>query len=294
MSALTRWSLVATTWLIVGVVLILPPLLVISEALRDGLSTALASLADPDALSAIRLTVEMTVLSVVINSAFGVLAAWLISKYRFPFRGVLVALIEIPISVSPVVAGLVWLLLFGSQGWWGAALERYNIHIAFAPAGILLATLFVTFPYVTRTILPLMEQQGRDAEDAATLLGASFWQILWRVTLPDARWALLSGVLLTTARAMGEFGAVSVVSGHIPGMTETMPLHIETLYNGYQSVAAFSMAALLAIMAMTTVGFRAFLKTGHDVPRWLEMPDHERTHRKTHPPRTGQPGPYPA
>lgn len=260
MSNLTRWSLVIATWLIVTVVLILPPLLVLSEALRDGLPAALQSLADPDAISAIRLTVEMTVLSVVINTVFGVLAAWLISKYRFPLRGALVALIEIPISVSPVVAGLVWLLLFGSQGWWGAALERYNIHIAFAPAGILLATLFVTFPYLTRTILPLMEQQGRDAEDAATLLGASFWQILWRVTLPDARWALLSGVLLTTARAMGEFGAVSVVSGHIPGMTETMPLHIETLYNGYQSVAAFSMAALLAIMAMTTVGFRAFFE----------------------------------
>ncbi|NHN88570.1 sulfate ABC transporter permease subunit CysW [Acetobacter conturbans] len=260
MSALTRWSLVGATWLIILIVLILPPLLVLSEALRDGLLTALQTLADPDALSAIQLTVEMTILSVAINTVFGVLAAWTISKYRFPFRGVLVALIEIPISVSPVVAGLVWLLLFGSQGWWGAALDRYNIHIAFASPGILLATLFVTFPYVARTVLPLMEQQGRDAEDAAMLLGASFWQILWRVTLPDARWALLSGVLLTTARAMGEFGAVSVVSGHIPGMTETMPLHIETLYNGYQSVAAFTMAALLALMAMLTVGFRAMFE----------------------------------
>lgn len=261
MQTVIRWSLVLTTWLLVAVILILPPLLVLSEALRDGLPTALASFADPDALSAIVLTLEMTVLSVAVNTVFGVLAAWLITKYRFPFRGVLVALIEIPISVSPVVAGLVWLLLFGSQGWWGAVLDRYNIHIAFAVPGILLATLFVTFPYVARTILPLMEQQGRDAEDAATLLGASFLQILWRVTLPDARWALLSGILLTTARAMGEFGAVSVVSGHIPGMTETMPLHIETLYNGYQSVAAFSMAALLAAMAMATVGLKALFET---------------------------------
>ena len=255
-----RWALTVVTWLIVIVVLVLPPVLVMSEALRDGLPTALRTLADPDALSAIELTIEMTVLSVLINTIFGVLAAWVLSKYSFPFKKLLVALIEIPISVSPVVAGLIWLLLFGSQGWWGAALEHYDIHIAFAAPGILLATLFVTFPYVARTVLPLMEQQGRDAEDAAMLLGASFWQILWKITLPDVRWALLSGVLLTTARAMGEFGAVSVVSGHIPGMTETMPLHIETLYNGYQSVAAFTMAALLALMAMATVGFKTMFE----------------------------------
>ncbi|GBQ20155.1 sulfate transporter permease CysW [Acetobacter estunensis NRIC 0472] len=256
----SRWGLAALTWAIIAVILILPPVLVMTEALRNGAGAPIASLADPDALSAIRLTLVMTALSVLINTIFGVLAAWVISKYRFPLRGFLVALIELPISVSPVVAGLVWLLLFGTQGWWGEALDRMNIHIAFAAPGILLATLFVTFPYVTRTIAPLMEQQGRDAEEAAMLLGASFFQILWRVTLPEARWALLSGVLLTTARAMGEFGAVSVVSGHIPGMTETMPLHIETLYNGYQTVAAFSMAALLALMAMATVGLRSLLE----------------------------------
>lgn len=261
MSGLPRIAVIAATYLIVGLMLVLPPVVVLVEALRTGLGPALRSLRDPDALSAIQLTLEMTVASVAINTVFGVLAAWLIAKYRFPGRGVLAALIEVPLSVSPVVAGLVWLLLFGTQGWWGDALDRMNIHIAFAPTGILLATLFVTFPFVARTLLPLMEQQGRDAEEAAMLLGASFWQILWRVTLPDARWALLSGVLLTTARAMGEFGAVSVVSGHIPGLTETMPLHIETLYNGYQSVAAFSMAALLALMAMATVGLRALCES---------------------------------
>lgn len=255
-----RWLLIAATYTIVGIMLILPPVLVVAEALRNGFGTALTTLADPDALSAIRLTVTMTLASVVINTVFGVLAAWLIAKYRFPLRGVLTALIEMPVSVSPVVAGLVWLLLFGTQGWWGQALDRIGVHIAFAPPGILLATLFVTFPFVARTLLPLMEQQGRDDEDAAMLLGASFWQILWQVTLPNVRWALLSGVLLTTARAMGEFGAVSVVSGHIPGLTETMPLHIETLYNGYQSVAAFSMATLLAAMAMATVGLRSFFE----------------------------------
>ncbi|NHO31648.1 sulfate ABC transporter permease [Acetobacter fallax] len=263
---ISRWVLIITTYIIVGIMLVLPPVLVIIEALRDGPYAAFASMTDPDALAAIRLTLVMTVASVAINSTFGVLAAWLIAKYRFPMRGILLMLIELPISISPVVAGLVWLLLFGTQGWWGEALNRMNIHIAFAPAGILLATLFVTFPYVTRTLLPLMEQQGRDAEDAAMLLGASFWQILWHVTLPEARWALLSGVLLTTARAMGEFGAVSVVSGHIPGLTETMPLHIETLYNGYQSVAAFSMATLLAIMAMATVSLRSvFESRAHNV-----------------------------
>ncbi|GBR05778.1 sulfate ABC transporter permease [Acetobacter oeni] len=263
-----RWGLVIATYLIVGLMLVLPPVVVLSEALREGIGPAVATLADPDAVSAFRLTLEMTIASVIFNTIFGVLAAWLISKYRFPLRGLLVALIEIPISISPVVAGLVWLLLFGTQGWWGTALERMHIAVAFAPPGILLATIFVTFPYVARTLLPLMEQQGRDVEEAAMLLGASFWQILFYVTLPNARWALLSGILLTTARAMGEFGAVSVVSGHIPGLTETMPLHIETLYNGYQSVAAFTMAALLAIMAMATVWLRSVFEA-----RALRLPE---------------------
>ncbi|GBQ32670.1 sulfate ABC transporter permease subunit CysW [Gluconacetobacter azotocaptans] len=261
---MSRILLGLATYTIVAIVLLLPPTLVFVEALRQGLPAALATFADPDAQAAIWLTVEMTALSVAVNTTFGILAAWALSKFTFPGRGVLLVLIELPLSVSPVVAGLVWLLLFGSQGWWGAALARHGITIAFAAPGILLATIFVTFPYVARTLLPLMQRQGRDAEEAALLLGAGFWQILWRVTLPGARWALLSGILLTTARAMGEFGAVSVISGHIPGLTETMPLHIETLYNGYQTVAAFAMAALLALMAMTTVALRGILERQAD------------------------------
>ncbi|MDG6094649.1 sulfate ABC transporter permease subunit CysW [Acetobacter sp. AN02] len=259
-SRLSVWVLSGLTWGIILVMLILPLVLIFTEALRDGISASLASFSDPDALQAIRLTVVMTILSVIINTFCGVMAAWALSRYRFTGRSALITLIELPISISPVVAGLVWLLLFGAQGWWGDIMLRLGFPVAFAAPGILLATLFVTFPYVTRTLLPLMEQQGRISEEAAMLLGAGFWQILFRVTLPEARWALLSGILLTTARAMGEFGAVSVVSGHIPGMTETMPLHIETLYNGYQTVAAFSMATLLALMAMVTVAARSVLE----------------------------------
>jgi sulfate/thiosulfate transport system permease protein len=255
-------ALAAATYATVLLVLVLPLVLVVTEALAKGLAPAWHSLLDPDALSAIRLTLLVTMISTAINTLGGVMAAWALTKYRFPGRGILLVLIELPISVSPVIAGLVWLLLFGRVGWWGALLARHDIRIAFATPGIVLATLFVTFPYVARTLMPFMEQQGRDAEDAAFLLGARFWQTLWRVTLPDARWALASGILLTTARGIGEFGAVSVVSGHIPGLTETMPLHIETLYNGYQTVAAFAMAALLALIAMTTVLLRSFLE--HD------------------------------
>lgn len=247
----------AAAWAVAAAMLLLPPVLMVTEAFRHGAGAALSSLADPEAIAAIRLTVTMTIISVTLNTVMGVLAAWLLTRYRFPLKNALITLIELPLSVSPVVAGLSWMLIFGTQGWWGAALDRMNIHVAFAPAGILLATLFVTFPYVTRTLLPLMEQKGRDAEEAAMLLGASFWQILHRVTLPDVRQALLSGILLTTARAMGEFGAVSVVSGHIPGLTETMPLHIETLYNSYQTVAAFSMAVLLGMMSMIIVCLRS-------------------------------------
>lgn len=253
-------SLAVMSWMIVILILIIPPILIFAEALRSGFVAAVQNLLMPDALMAIRLTLFITVIAVSINAICGTLSAWALSKYRFPGRALLISLIELPISVSPVVSGLIWLLLFGAQGWWGDFLIRHNITIAFAWPGILLATLFVTFPYVARTLLPLMEQQGRDTEEAAALLGAGFWHILLHITLPDARWALVSGILLTTARAMGEFGAVSVISGHIPGMTETMPLHIETLYNSYQSVAAFSMAALLAMMAMGTVGIRALLE----------------------------------
>ncbi|GAB3593382.1 MULTISPECIES: sulfate ABC transporter permease [Acetobacter] len=257
-----RYGLWVATWLFILVVLVAPPAMVLSEALKDGLGAALATLSDPDGQSAIWLTLRVTVVSVAINTLFGVLAAWLLACFRFRGRQALLVLLELPLSISPVVSGLVWLLLFGAQGWFGPLLERWNIHIAFAVPGIILATLFVTLPYVVRTLLPVMELQGRHAEEAAVLAGANFWQVLWHVTLPGVRGALLSGVLLTTARSLGEFGAVSVVSGHIPGETETMPLHIENLYNGYQSVAAFTMAALLGVMAMGAVLLRS-------APEWI-------------------------
>lgn len=257
-----RYLLWAVTWGLIGIVLLMPPAVVVVEALKNGLGPALETLKDPDGIAAIWLTLEVSLVSISVNTIFGVLAAWLLTKYRFPGRSALLVLVELPLSISPVVSGLVWLLLFGAQGWWGSSLEAAGIHIAFAVPGIMLATLFVTLPYVVRTLVPLMEQQGCDAEEAAMLAGANFWQILWHVTLPGARVALFSGILLTTARAMGEFGAVSVVSGHIPGLTETMPLHIESLYNGYQTVAAFTMATLLAAMAMSAVLLRS-------APEWI-------------------------
>ena len=267
-SRITPVILTLLSYTIIGLLIVLPVALILHEALRQGLHTALETLKDPEARSSIRLTACVTAIVTVINTAGGIAAAWTLTKYDFRGARLLVSLIELPISVSPVIAGLVWLLLFGRQGWWGNWLGHHGLHIAFAVPGIVLATLFVTFPYVARTLMPYMEQQGRAAEEAAFLLGAGFWKTLIHVTLPDAGWALLSGILLTTARAMGEFGAVAVISGHIPGVTETMPLHIETLYNGYQSVAAFAMAALLVLVAMTTVLIRMFL---------------ERSFRKQHP-----------
>lgn len=257
----SSWLLIALTYACTALVLVMPILLILSEALRQGTAAAWASLQDPDALSAIRLTGLVTVIVTIVNTVGGIAAAWFLTKYRFIGRRFLTAMIELPLSVSPVIAGLVWLLLFGREGWWGDWLASHGIRIAFAVPGIVLATLFVTFPYVTRTLMPYLEQQGNEAEEAAHLLGAGFLTILWRVTLPDAKIALVSGIMLTTARGLGEFGAVSVVSGHIPGVTETMPMHIETLYNGYQTVAAFTMATLLVCTAVMTVLIRAFL--GH-------------------------------
>jgi sulfate transport system permease protein len=254
------WFLVGAALLVTAIVLVLPLLIVFVEALRRGAGVALASLADPDAVAAIRLTFVVVAIAVPINTFFGVAAAWCVAKFRFRGRGLLLVLIELPLSVSPVVAGLVWLLLFGAQGWFGPTLSNGDIQIVFALPGIVLATLFVTFPYVARTLVPLMQEQGTEPEEAAILLGAGFWSLFRRVTLPDIGWALLSGVLICTARALGEFGAVSLVSGHIPGLTETMPLHIETLYNGYQTAAAFAMAALLAAMALLTLGAKALLE----------------------------------
>ena len=251
--AWVRRLLIGMVVVLLGFCLALPLLAVFAEALRRGWPPIWAALSDPDAIASIELTLLIAAIAVPVNTIGGVAAAWCITKFDFPGRGLLVAFIELPFSVSPVVSGLVWVLLFGAQGWLGPWLAAHDVQIVFALPGIVLATIFVTFPFVARTLIPLMQEQGRGAEEAAATLGASGWQTFWRVTLPDIRWALLSGVLLCNARAMGEFGAVSVVSGHIRGMTNTMPLHVEILYNEYNFVAAFAVASLLAMLALVTL-----------------------------------------
>ncbi|MBE9605778.1 sulfate ABC transporter permease subunit CysW [Acetobacteraceae bacterium H6797] len=253
--------------LVLGLFLLLPLIAVFTEALRRGLGPAIAALADEDAQSAIRLTLLVAAVAVPVNTIGGIAGAWCIAKFCFRGRGLLIALIELPFSVSPVISGLVWVLLFGAQGWLGPWLEARDVQIIFALPGLVLATVFVTFPFVARTLIPLMIEQGREAEEAAATLGASGWQTFMRVTLPDIRWALLSGVLLCNARAMGEFGAVAVVSGRIRGETNTMPLHVEILYNEYQFVGAFAVAALLALLALVTLGAKVLLerRTGRRV-----------------------------
>jgi len=250
--------LIALTY--VGVMLLLQLGAVLFEALHQGISLWWAAVTDPDARSAIKLTLIVAAISVPLNTVFGVAAAWAISKYNFPGKGLLVALIELPFSVSPVVSGLVFVMLFGANGWFGPWLEDHDIQIVFALPGLVLATVFVTFPYVSRQLLPLMTVQGRAEEEAALTLGASGWRTFLRVTLPNIRFGLLYGVLLCNARAMGEFGAVSVVSGHIRGETNTMPLHVEVLYNDYNFVAAFSVASLLALLALVTLALKSALE----------------------------------
>lgn len=255
-----RLSVLLVAIALACIILLLPLAAVFTEALRRGIPVALQALADPDALAAIRLTLLVAAIAVPVNTVGGIAAAWCIAKFEFPGRRFLLALIELPFSVSPVISGLVWVLLFGAHGWFGEWLQERDIQIIFALPGLVLATVFVTFPFVARTLVPLMQEQGRGAEEAAATLGAGGWQIFRRVTLPDIRWALLSGILLCNARAMGEFGAVSVVSGHIRGETNTMPLHVEILYNEYQFVAAFAVAALLALLALVTLGAKALLE----------------------------------
>ncbi|MDB5372744.1 MAG: sulfate transporter permease subunit CysW [Belnapia sp.] len=239
---------------------LLPLAAVFTEALRRGLAPALAALADPDALAALRLTLLVAAIAVPVNTVGGIAAAWAIAKFEFRGKRLLTTLIDLPFSVSPVISGLVYVLLFGAQGWFGPWLQRHGIEIIFALPGLVLATIFVTFPFVARTLIPLMQAQGRAEEEAAATLGSSGWQSFRRVTLPNIRWALLSGVLLCNARAMGEFGAVSVVSGHVRGETNTLPLHVEILYNEYQFVGAFAVAALLALLALVTLGAKALLE----------------------------------
>jgi sulfate transport system permease protein len=241
-------------------VLVLPVTAVFLQALKQGLGPALAAISEPDALSSIRLTLLTAAIAVPFNLLFGVCAAWAVAKFEFPGKAFLITLIDLPFSVSPVVAGLIYVLVFGAQGWFGPWLVEHNIHVIFAVPGIVLATLFVTFPFVARALIPLMQEQGVSEEEAALSLGASGPVTFWRVTAPNIRWGLLYGVLLCNARAMGEFGAVSVVSGRIRGLTNTMPLHVEILYNEYDYVGAFAVAALLCLLAIVTLVLKTLLE----------------------------------
>ncbi|KJH80263.1 sulfate ABC transporter permease [Stutzerimonas stutzeri] len=249
-SALGRRLLIFAAWLVFALFLLLPLLVVISEALKQGFGTFFSAIFEPDALAALKLTLLAVGISVPLNLLFGVAAAWCVSKYEFRGKSLLVTLIDLPFSVSPVIAGLIYVLLFGAQGYFGEWLSDRDIQIIFAVPGIVLATLFVTVPFVARELIPLMQEQGSTEEEAARLLGASGWQMFWHITLPNIKWGLIYGVVLCTARAMGEFGAVSVVSGHIRGLTNTLPLHVEILYNEYNHVAAFSVASLLLGLAL--------------------------------------------
>jgi sulfate transport system permease protein len=258
-STWVRVVLITLALLFMGLFLVLPLAAVFTEALRKGLDAYLKALQDEDAWSAIRLTLITAAIAVPLNLVFGVAAAWAIAKFEFRGKALLTTLIDLPFSVSPVVAGLIYVLMFGAQGWFGPWLQAHDIKIIFAVPGIVLATVFVTFPFIARELIPLMQAQGTDEEQAAIVLGATGWQTFWYVTLPNIRWGLIYGVILCNARAMGEFGAVSVVSGHIRGQTNTMPLHVEILYNEYQSVAAFAVASLLALLALVTLGIKQFV-----------------------------------
>jgi sulfate transport system permease protein len=248
------------TFAFIGLFLLLPLVTVFSQALAHGYAEAFDALKEPDALAAIRLTLIAAGIAVPLNVVFGISAAWAISKFDFVGKSFLTTLIDIPFSVSPVIAGLIYVLVFGLQGWLGPYLRDWDVKIIFALPGIVLATTFVTFPFVARELIPLMTDQSRDEEEAATSLGASGWRTFFRVTLPNIKWGLLYAVLLCNARAMGEFGAVSVVSGHIRGLTNTMPLHVEVLYNDYQYVGAFAVASLLAMLALVTLVLKSFLE----------------------------------
>jgi len=251
--AWVRWTLLGVALAFIFLFLVLPLAAVFTEALRKGAGAALEALQEPDAWSAIRLTLITAAIAVPLNLVFGIAAAWAIAKYEFRGKAFLTTLVDLPFSVSPVVAGLIYVLMFGAQGWIGPWLQAHDIKIVFAIPGIVLATIFVTFPFIARELIPLMQAQGTDEEQAAIVLGASGWQTFWHVTLPNIKWGLVYGVILCNARAMGEFGAVSVVSGHIRGQTNTVPLHVEILYNEYQSVAAFAVASLLALLALVTL-----------------------------------------
>jgi sulfate transport system permease protein len=281
-SRLVRWLLTATALTFLGLVLVIPLVLVFAEALAKGLPVYWAAIADPDALSAARLTLLIAAIAVPANLVFGIAAAWAIAKFEFPGRQVLTTLIDLPFAVSPVISGMIFVLLFGSHGWFGPWLQEHDIKIIFAVPGMVLATTFVTSPFVARELIPLMQEQGPEEEEAAMVLGATGWQTFFRVTLPNIKWGLLYGLILCNARAMGEFGAVSVVSGHIRGLTNTLPLHVEILYNEYSFAAAFAVASLLTLLALVTLALKSLVE-------WQQqrtapaVPEDELTSPRSHP-----------
>lgn len=270
---ITRILLALIAVAVVTVFLVFPLAVVFSEALHEGVAKAWAAIDEPDARAAIRLTLIVAAIAVPLNAVFGLSASWAVAKFDFRGKQFLTTLIDLPFAISPVVSGLIYVLIFGLQGWFGSTLREWDVKVIFALPGIVLATMFVTFPFVARELIPLMKDQGRDEEEAATSLGASGWQTFLRVTLPNIKWGLLYGVLLCNARAMGEFGAVSVVSGHIRGLTNTMPLHVEVLYNDYQYVGAFAVASLLALLAIVTVVLKSILE-------WRFADEIAATHRR--------------
>ncbi len=256
-----RVALIGVALGFLGLFVVLPLAIVLTGALKAGVSVYLASLKEPDALSAICLTLLVALITVPLNLVFGVAAAWAIAKFDFPGKGVVTTIVDLPFVVSPVIAGMVFMLMFGAQGWFGDWLADHDIRIAFAVPGIILATTFVTLPFVARELIPLMEEQGNEEEETAAVLGAGGWQTFYRVTLPNIKWGLLYGAILCNARAMGEFGAVSVISGHIRGVTNTLPLHVETLYNEYNSAAAFAAASLLTLLGLMTLVLKRIVET---------------------------------
>jgi len=273
-----RYALIAVALLFLTLFLFVPLVAVFTEALKKGWDTYKEAVLDADALSAIRLTFIAAGIAVPLNLVFGVAAAWTIAKFEFPGKSLLLSLIDLPFSVSPVIAGLIYVLLFGSQGWFGPWLMDHDIKILFAVPGIVLATIFVTFPFVARELIPLMQAQGSEEEEAALVLGASGWKTFFKVTLPNIKWGLLYGVILCNARAMGEFGAVSVVSGHIRGETNTMPLQVEILYNEYNFTAAFAIASLLALLALVTLAVKTFIEWRMHQARKASVQDHTTEH----------------
>jgi sulfate transport system permease protein len=250
---LVRWILTGTALLFLTLFLLIPLVAIFAEALSKGFAAYLAAVTEPDALAAVRLTLLAAAIAVPLNAIFGIAAAWAITKFAFRGKSLLITLIDLPFAVSPVISGMIFILLFGAHGWLGPWLSDNDIRIVFAVPGMVMATMFVTFPFVARELIPLMQEQGSEDEEAARVLGASGWQSFWRVTLPNIKWGLLYGVILCNARAMGEFGAVSVVSGHIRGQTNTLPLHIEILYNEYRFAAAFAVSSLLTLLALVTL-----------------------------------------